>query len=686
MKRLVGLVTVAAAVAEASVETKDVCIKNLKRRSPEHNAEVHKKALLQADSDANVPGTGMDLTKLKPFERAFKNGYYKVACMNEGMRFEADKHSDQGKHRYSEAGKVSIVRYDQMVKKEDRKKMTPAVCFNFCRSLGDQFHFFGINNGRDCYCTPYYKPKAGGEDEVCDVACDGNPGLTCGGKNKSDVYEMHMCYDTAEDLKDASEAGLKAMGILLPRVENVGSCAASLQYIGGMTQIYGSQGGDLLAGSQGQIVKVKAGDLYKVARKGLKAYKRLEKAVNTCAAMVDNEFSPNKGEAAQDNVVKAEDALQEYGKALQAVREETDIATEAHKSCAGYRGFDMKDSIKKYYPVVDYLEGFKGQGNDTDSICNGRELIGTIEGKIGDCASRCDQTLHPKKCVGFQHYDIVEHEKKTSEPPSYRWCGWWARTHSKGSNGRNWKWGRSMPTCDFVKETDTIAAGEEEFKREPGMILPGDKDVKYAAGYMGLTFEGPATLDVEPLDAHQCWYLGWYHLGKWMNIRASKSKDEKRYWDCNWNSDEDDDKPTYYWYQERERGYWSGNYNVTLLTREQVKEKLWTFDEGFHWVWFGGWKGFQDNRPVAINIRQEVDGPAGVCSLYGDVENVSYYTCPEDHGASGQYAKCYMKVSESKGWKAKEVHENQRCMVTDPHEVPEFEPFDIDAESRKLLK
>eukprot|EP00972_Heterocapsa_arctica_P071587 10576471-Heterocapsa_arctica.AAC.1 len=51
---------------------------------------------------------------------------------------------------------VSIVHYSEVVPKEDRKPMSHEVCFSFCRTVPDM-NFFGIHNGRDCYCEPYYQ-------------------------------------------------------------------------------------------------------------------------------------------------------------------------------------------------------------------------------------------------------------------------------------------------------------------------------------------------------------------------------------------------------------------------------------------------------------------------------------------------------------------------------------------------
>jgi len=86
------------------------------------------------------------------------------------------------------------------------------VCFNFCRTL-EHMNFFGVLNANDCYCAPYYKAKVGGEDTMCDSACEGNNAQMCGGIAKTDVYEMHMCNDVDQDIQriegklKAAEAG-----------------------------------------------------------------------------------------------------------------------------------------------------------------------------------------------------------------------------------------------------------------------------------------------------------------------------------------------------------------------------------------------------------------------------------------------------------------------------------------------
>merc|ERR1719399_984913 len=59
------------------------------------------------------------------------------------------------------AEKDTRVYYRDHVPKEDQKGMTPSVCFEFCKGI-DGTQYMAIENGRDCYCMPYYKKSANG--------------------------------------------------------------------------------------------------------------------------------------------------------------------------------------------------------------------------------------------------------------------------------------------------------------------------------------------------------------------------------------------------------------------------------------------------------------------------------------------------------------------------------------------
>ena len=90
------------------------------------------------------------------------------------------------------------------------------VCFAFCRRMEQGYTFFGLRNGRDCYCTPYYTAKAGNEGEMCTAPCDGDSNQMCGGENKSLIFEMHSCKNAEIHKKSADETGYQASSIARP--------------------------------------------------------------------------------------------------------------------------------------------------------------------------------------------------------------------------------------------------------------------------------------------------------------------------------------------------------------------------------------------------------------------------------------------------------------------------------------
>merc|ERR1719389_895062 len=147
----------------------------------------------------NVPGAGID--KFKPFKTVLKDGFLEVSCVKDYMYYRGDKFGDN-KHDYKlgPVSNVSIVHYAAFVAKEDQVEMTQKVCFEFCRTVPNM-GFFGIVNGRGCYCTPYFTPMES-DSTQCDAVCEGEKSTMCGGKSKSSVFAMHMCQSTKSDLKE----------------------------------------------------------------------------------------------------------------------------------------------------------------------------------------------------------------------------------------------------------------------------------------------------------------------------------------------------------------------------------------------------------------------------------------------------------------------------------------------------
>jgi len=340
------------------------------------------------------PGAGMHPDDIEPYQTVLKDGYAMTDCIKDAMYEHGDKHGNNAdEYKMGDVANVSIVHYTEIVAKEDREAMTHQVCFEFCRTVPDM-NFFGINNGRDCYCTPYYKPMAGNSDE-CDAVCVGNPTTMCGGKTKSSIFSMHMCADTANDLDTA--------------LGNAGDLLSSLDELTGEMQekteagekeanfFQGAFGkaGDPDASGLMQDAKVWAGELLHAADDGVEqsdALKEVEKK---------GKAAKKKGDFADyENAKEAEKAIEKMQKLTTkgegSLEELTEMWETAHPSAEA-----VEDAAAQYYPVMYFVDK---EFEEVPQTCGGETLAKPIFGKSEDeCAMACDALVG--KCVGFSFFD-----------------------------------------------------------------------------------------------------------------------------------------------------------------------------------------------------------------------------------------------------------------------------------------
>jgi len=208
------------------------------------------------------PGAG--LGKIEPYDVINKDGFFKLKCIKDALFVHGDKFGDN-KHEYQLGDKanVSIVQYKDVVPKEDVQEMTPTVCFNFCRTIPDM-GYFGIIYGRECYCEPYFDQMAS-DSSGCEEVCPGDNTQTCGGKKKSDIFEMHFCNDGASVLAAAAVTSHNvrdAMETLWPKAKKAarGKDELSVDF-----QAKFGQAGDPDAAALMQVAKVAAGKLLHLA-------------------------------------------------------------------------------------------------------------------------------------------------------------------------------------------------------------------------------------------------------------------------------------------------------------------------------------------------------------------------------------------------------------------------------------
>eukprot|EP00928_Gymnodinium_smaydae_P072414 TRINITY_DN5577_c1_g1_i2.p1 TRINITY_DN5577_c1_g1~~TRINITY_DN5577_c1_g1_i2.p1 ORF type:complete len:424 (+),score=112.90 TRINITY_DN5577_c1_g1_i2:63-1334(+) len=329
---------------------------------------------------ARNPGAGMTPDTITPFKDYHKDGYSAVSCVLDSMLLHGDKHGD-GKYDYKlgDVSNVSIVHYTEMVPKEDRKQMTHEVCYSFCRTV-PLMGFFGITNGRDCYCTPFFKQMAGDSSD-CDAVCDGDQTTMCGGKTKSSIFEMHSCNDAAakvaeaKAVAEASEAGLsKLVGTVETAAKDMQASAVALQ------KTFGKVGDDA-ATSHMQDAKKFAGELEHAAADGAKAQKSL-------AALP---------RAAGANVVLTEKIIADLLAASKKANASADELVALAEQAVAPAG---KDAGKLYYPVMYFADK---NFTDVPTTCGGtlaeKPLVGTFE----DCASACERA-GALYCKGFSYF------------------------------------------------------------------------------------------------------------------------------------------------------------------------------------------------------------------------------------------------------------------------------------------
>merc|ERR1719171_1442614 len=339
-------------------------------------------ALLQG---SNVPGAGID--KFKPFDTVLKDGFLLVDCVKDYMYYRGDKFGDN-KHDYKlgPVSNVSIVHYEKFVAKEDRVEMTQKVCFEFCRTVPNM-GFFGIVNGRGCYCTPYFTPMES-DSSQCDAVCEGEKSTMCGGKSKSSVFAMHMCDSTKDDLGTRSGTATSMKGTMDGKVKNAEGLSKDMQSMGAKLQKTFGAVGDSGASGLMQDTKVFAGELEHKAEDADEAAKKLGSLAKDASGLSD--FTDPA------TVTKAERIMEDIDEAVAAGEAVTDqldklIDTGLPDAKAG--------AAKQYYPVMYFVDK---EFEKVPSTCSGDIVAEPVVGSADACASACDANIH--SCVGFQFF------------------------------------------------------------------------------------------------------------------------------------------------------------------------------------------------------------------------------------------------------------------------------------------
>lgn len=324
------------------------------------------------------------------FETVLKDGFYQVSCVKDAMFQFGDKYGDN-KHEYAigDATGVSIVHYEAHVDKLEREEMTHEVCFNFCRTVPDML-YFGITNGRGCYCAPYFQPSAS-DSSNCDAVCVGNPSTMCGGKTKSSIFQMHMCSNTGADLVESADKTTGVLNDLTSMHVRVKNASVDMQSWGASFQANFSKVGDPEAAALMQKAKEYAGVLEHAAEDGNDALTSMNASVSAATGLNGSDFSkPAKITEAEDVVKDLEEGTTAGEVQLEKLSDLAGIAAPVGGSA---------DALKSYYNMMYFVDmSFQ----DDSTTCSGDLVNKPIVGSNTTCAAACDAAIHD--CVGFAHF------------------------------------------------------------------------------------------------------------------------------------------------------------------------------------------------------------------------------------------------------------------------------------------
>lgn len=332
---------------------------------------------------------------IEPFKTVLKDGFMLVDCVKDAMYESGDKFGDN-KHGYKmgDISNVSIVHYTAHVPKEDRKQMSHSVCFEFCRTV-PEMGFFGISNGRDCYCTPYYKPMASDSSE-CDAVCEGDNTKMCGGKSKNSLFSMHLCADTESDLSTSIQEASELEASINDLSGKIETAATGGEAEANALQKSFGTAGDPVASDLMQSAKVWAGKLLDEAKEGKEFATELQGEVSKAEGLQGGDFKDFETSKNAEKAVTKMNFGSSKAKPLEDKLEDLLglVSPEIEKDQA-------TDAAKQYLPIMYFVDK---KFEDVPSTCGGDVVNKPIFGKSKDeCAVACDAQVG--ECVGFGYFE-----------------------------------------------------------------------------------------------------------------------------------------------------------------------------------------------------------------------------------------------------------------------------------------
>lgn len=312
--------------------------------------------------------------------------------------------------KYKNTFNISIVRYDEIVLSDSQEAMTPRICYEFCRTIPNMI-YFGIENGRDCYCTPYYQ-KMPLDDSKCDAPCEGDTTVMCGSKTKSTIWEMHLCADTSENLADAMTESKEALDYFYEQALLGSDLGGKMATSGAALEKAAGLAGAPSAADMGMAAKKASKAPAQTYKQSMDMYNKLASAYADAAALDKADFSQA---ASQTKAEHATNTMKELtGKVLVKAQELFELNKLAYPAISTLLGEepDPSDGVGvaladdtgnfDYRPAAYSIDsGFAPGLSSCTGTTIGLPMVGL---STTGCGTACSATVYPEKCVGFNYY------------------------------------------------------------------------------------------------------------------------------------------------------------------------------------------------------------------------------------------------------------------------------------------
>jgi hypothetical protein len=364
----------------------------------------------------NVPGAGILKGDFKPYNKVLKDGYQMVDCVKDYMFYRGDKFGDN-KHDYKlgPVSNVSIVHYSALVDRNSKQPIEPKVCFDFCRTIPNM-GFFGIRNGRDCYCTPYFTGMES-DNSMCDAPCEGDDSMVCGGNSKSSIFAMHMCHSLGEDLKLAVDEASTFVADAKTRVLADGkACVKDMTKVADILKAAFGNVGDSGVTDLAQTAKINLNQLDYAVLAADRTTNELSEILQDASAQAGAVKSDPKKAKDAKFVIKAEGTLDNLEETLAQDEVAIDKIEKEIIKLSRPRFYDQSaDSTVHYYPIMYFIDKKYG---DVPTGGKAAEFTGVPVTCTGDlikpvyrvdklaCAAACDEVglYSTAGCVGYQFF------------------------------------------------------------------------------------------------------------------------------------------------------------------------------------------------------------------------------------------------------------------------------------------